>query len=120
MPKTAGSGDPQIDKFRYVDTSLDAMLQEFRTRGVPADRLDIKLFGGANVLSTLSKENAIGSLNWQQAKRSMEKLSLELTAHDIGGETGRRLVFETVSGNVLVKRLRAATTERGIPHGDKA
>jgi len=125
MPKGEGNVDGKTEKFRYVDTSFEGMLHEFRIRGVPAERLEIKLFGGANVIKAMSKTTAIGSLNWQQAKRSLQKLSLALSAHDVGGAAGRRLVFETVSGEVLVKRLRTipeakTARDRGAWHAQKA
>ena len=125
MPSGKTPQDANLDKFRYVDTSLEAMLQEFRRRGVPAERLEIKLFGGANVLAKLSKERAIGSLNWKQAQKSLEALSLALLAHDVGGEAGRRLLFETTSGEVFVKHLRTISqanpaNRNGYAYGEKA
>ena len=117
MPDNKVSDHTKVDKFRYVDTSLEAMLHEYRIHGVPAARLEIKLFGGANVLTRISKERAIGSLNWQQAKRSMQKLSLALRAHDIGGEAGRRLLFETITGEVFVKRLRTISPSEFVKKG---
>jgi chemotaxis protein CheD len=93
------------DAFRYVDSSLAAMLREFRVRSVPAVRLEIKLFGGANVLETISAKHAVGSLNWQQAHVSLEGLKLTILAQDIGGDVARRLRFETGTGEVFVKQL---------------
>lgn len=104
------NSNSNMDIFRYVDTSFDAMLSEFQRYGVPPERLEIKLFGGANVLLRMSKNLAIGSLNWQQARQSLQKCKLGLRAHDIGGEAGRRLLFETATGEVFVKTLRVMTT----------
>ncbi len=113
------------DAFRYVDSSLEAMLREFRVRSVPAARLEIKLFGGANVLETISAKHAVGSLNWQQAHLSLGGLNLPILAQDIGGDVARRLIFETGSGEVFVKQLamnahakRARETARS--HAKKA
>jgi chemotaxis protein CheD len=110
MPAEEARDRANMDIFRYVDTTFDAMLQEFQRYGVPSGRLEIKLFGGANVLTRMSKNLAIGSLNQQQAKHSLQKFSLRLRAHDVGGEAGRRLVFETATGEVFVKTLRVMTT----------
>jgi chemotaxis protein CheD len=114
LPQMPEAGDTSEDvRFRYVDTSLSTLLAEFLNHGVPADRLEIKLFGGSNVLESISGERAIGSMNWRQAKRSIEQLSLSLRAHDVGGEIGRRLIFTTTTGEVLVKMLGPAPrTER--------
>ena len=125
MPTGKTPQDMQLDKFRYVDTSLVAMLQELQRCGVPAGRLDIKLFGGANVLTKISKERAVGSMNWKQAEKCMEKFSLALRARDVGGEAGRRILFETVSGEVFVKLLRTASQaetaiRKVVGYGEKA
>ncbi len=121
------NGEQQLeeDAFRYVDSSLEAMLREFRVRAVPAARLEIKLFGGANVLETISAKHAVGSLNWQQAHLSLDTLRLPILAQDIGGDVARRLIFETGSGEVFVKQLamnahakRARETARS--HAKKA
>jgi chemotaxis protein CheD len=93
------------DAFRYVDSALEALLGQFRWRDVPAARLEIKLFGGANVLQTISGEHAVGPQNWRQAQLSLETLHLPILAQDIGGEVARRLIFVTGTGAVLVKRL---------------
>ncbi len=100
----AGTEEKQ-DDFRYVDSSLDAMLNTFRKHNVPVQRLEIKLFGGANVLQNMPEKHAVGSLNWQQARQSLQAVRLDLCAHDIGGQAGRRLLFETATGAVFVRRL---------------
>lgn len=115
-PLDAQEAHNAADRFRYVDTSLKAMLAEFTKRQIPASRLQIKLFGGANVLEVLSDSNAVGSLNWKQAQRLLKDLNLMVSAHDIGGEAGRRIVFDTATGDVLVKTL--GVTSRG--HSDQS
>jgi chemotaxis protein CheD len=124
-PGAEGKEQLPADAFRYVDSSLEAMLREFRVRSVPAARLEIKLFGGANVLETISAKHAVGSLNWRQAHLSLEGLKLPILAQDIGGDVARRLIFETGSGEVFVKQLamnahakRARETARS--HAKKA
>jgi chemotaxis protein CheD len=105
QPRTEEGKLAAEDHFRYVDSSLAAMLREFRVRSVPAARLEIKLFGGANVLETISAKHAVGSLNWQQAHLSLEGLKLSILAQDVGGDVARRLIFETGTGEVFVKQL---------------
>jgi chemotaxis protein CheD len=100
----------KAQRFHYVDTSVEDMLNQFRARSIPPHRLEIKLFGGANVVEVLTENRAIGSLNWKQARRSLEEQNLSVSAHDVGGNAGRRIIFETEDGSVMVRRLRSAAS----------
>jgi len=102
-----------LDCFRYVDSALEAMLEQFVACDIPADRLQIKVFGGANVLVPKSESTAIGSLNWRRAKQLLSELNLPTSAHDIGGETGRMVIFDTEVGEVRVRRLGGGGFETG-------
>jgi chemotaxis protein CheD len=113
-PAAEAAGQVADDCFRYVDSSLEAMLREFRVRAIPAMRLEIKLFGGANVLETISASHAVGSLNWRQAQLSLENMKLPILAQDIGGEVARRLIFETGTGEVFVKQLAMDSHSRHV------
>jgi chemotaxis protein CheD len=107
-PDHSADGSYKRQRFHYVDTSIEDMLNEFRARSIPPWRLEIKLFGGANVLAMLTESRAVGSLNWKQARRLLHEQNLSVSAHDVGGNTGRRIIFETEHGSVMVKRLRSA------------
>ena len=107
-PPYSHTSSDAADRFHYVDTSIEDMLTEFRLLSIPLQRLEIKVFGGANVLEVLGEHRAIGSLNWKQARRLLHEQNLSVCAHDVGGKTGRRIIFETVHGSVMVKRLRSS------------
>ncbi len=109
-PEHSSDSPHKDQRFHYVDTTVADMLSQFRARSIPPSRLIIKLFGGANVLAMLTDHRAIGSLNWQQARRSLEEQNLSVSAHDVGGKEGRRIIFETEDGSVMVKRLRSSTS----------
>ena len=65
-------------------------------------RLTAKIFGGASMFqSTPSIE--IGRMNQEAVTRILAKLGIPVIARDLGGETGRRLTFHTLTGIVAVK-----------------
>lgn len=99
------------EKFKFVDSSLRYMLECFSAHGIYAKDIVAKLFGGADMFDSLSLERRGKTVGWQNvlvAKEELQRHGVRLTAQDIGGEQGRRLVFNTQSGEVYLKRLRRA------------
>jgi chemotaxis protein CheD len=96
------------ESFRYVDCSIVNMLKRFQSLGIESKELDIKLFGGANVIATENKNSSliVGTQNVKQALYSIESESLSLLVSDVGGREGRKIQFFTHTGDILLKRLR--------------
>jgi chemotaxis protein CheD len=72
--------------------------------------LEIKLFGGADVLPVSIVRNAkptIGALNCGVALEVLEEEGFKVTASDLRGIRGRTIRFHTGTGEVLVQRLAA-------------
>ena len=106
------------DGHRYVDFSIRYLAQQFDALGARRDELEVKLFGGADVLPLLSERTArptVGSLNCQAALEVLAEEGFHVAASDLGGTRGRRIHFHTGTGTVLVYRLEAWTGEREKP-----
>jgi chemotaxis protein CheD len=93
-------------RFYYLDWALEEMLAFFGRGGVRPQALEVKLFGGADVLPVFSGRRTVGQGNLESAKRLAARFGLEILASDIGGQVGRKITFMTETGNVLVRRLR--------------
>lgn len=93
------------DVFKYVDCSLHYMLWRLRGLGVTDSELEVKLFGGADTLSS-KKENTIGSLNVKMALDIIRREHLRIIAADVGDSFGRKIIFLTHTGEVYLKRLK--------------
>ena len=93
--------------FKFVDTSLQHMLGRFDRLGVTRRELVVKLFGGADMFELLqpSKTGSVGRQNIEIATRLLRQAGLPLKAADTGGRQGRKLLFYTHTGEVLLKRL---------------
>lgn len=94
-------------KHAYVDTAFEQMLSFFRRGGIDLSELEVKLFGGADVLRVLSGPKSVGKENLSAAQRVLAHHGLKLTASDIGGHVGRKVVFTTHTGSVQVHRMRS-------------
>jgi chemotaxis protein CheD len=96
------------DGYRYVDFSIHYLLEQFDAMGANRQELEVKLFGGADVLSvsaTRAGKTTVGTLNYQAALGVLEAEGLSVAASDLGGLRGRTIHFDTETGEVLVHRL---------------
>lgn len=92
---------------RYVDFSIRHLTREFEALGARREELEVKLFGGADVLPTNGRRNhpTVGALNCLAACQVAAEEGLTVSARDLGGTRGRRIHFHTGTGEVLLHRL---------------
>ena len=107
LPKPkAGMDTSRMTKF--VDSSIRLMVDELVAMGAVLERLEAKIFGGANMFEALQEWSgeSIGQRNIASARETLEGLGIPLKAEDVGGNFGRTLVFNLESGKVTVKSVR--------------
>ncbi|MFP4390290.1 MAG: chemotaxis protein CheD [Desulfococcaceae bacterium] len=92
---------------RYVACVLPSLLQRIRTRGVPSDDLACGLFGGSDLYG-VNGVAAVGRINAETAAAFLASAGLRVRHRDVGGKAGRKLIFNTETGEIWLKRLREA------------
>jgi chemotaxis protein CheD len=111
------------DAFRFVDRAIPYMIEEFARFGIKRKDIEVKLFGGSDVLSTIGGENApatVGNQNVRRALEVIEKERLVLLAEDVRGEEGRKILFHTHTGNILLKRIRKTESYGALNEKDQS
>jgi chemotaxis protein CheD len=101
---------------RYVDCSIRYLAKQFDAMGVRREDLEVKLFGGADVLPLAvgrSRKSTIGALNCRTALEVLEEEGFRTLASDLGGIRGRTIQFHTGTGEVLVYRLEKSSAVPG-------
>jgi chemotaxis protein CheD len=93
----------------YVDFAIREMAQKLDSRGAARAEVVVKLFGGNDVLTTISghPRPTIGRLNREAAMQVLEEEGFTVTASCLGGTTGVHIQFETATGEVLLRRLNS-------------
>jgi chemotaxis protein CheD len=102
--------DKCLQKNKYVECVIPEMIQRFQDLGGRMNEVEVKLFGGSSMFfrSSPQRENLqVGSKNVSMARRKLAEAGLELKSFDVGGNQGRKIYFDTDSGDVWVKRFRA-------------
>jgi chemotaxis protein CheD len=102
---------------RYVDFCIRYLAQQFDALGAHRQDVEVKVFGGADVLPVDRLRAGRPTVGAQNCKVAVEVLAAEgftVSASDLGGVRGRRIHFHTGTGEVLLHRL-AAWSDRERP-----
>jgi chemotaxis protein CheD len=93
---------------RYVDFAIRDLARRFDDLGVERTEVQVKLFGGADVLRSKSHAIAratVGSLNCDEAIAVLQAEGFQITASSLRGSAGRKIQFNTETGDVMVRCL---------------
>lgn len=91
---------------RYVECIIPEMARRMQEKGMVLSELEIKLFGGADMMmDSLADHQRVGSQNVLKSKMILARMGMTIKSSDVGGGAGRKLIFDTRSGDVWIKRL---------------
>jgi len=90
---------------RYGNYAMEALINDVLRSGCARHDLEIKLFGGANF--TIGPA-MVGEKNAQFVLRYLETDGLRVAAHDLGGQSGRRIHYFPATGKVERMLLKPA------------
>lgn len=108
LPQSQGrtwGDDPKST--RYGNFAMEKLLNELLKAGCARERLEIKLFGGGNVIDST---NAIGSENADFVLRYLEAEGLRCAAQDLKGSYPRRIHYFPATGRVVRRLLGTGET----------
>lgn len=88
-------GEAGVSGMRYGVNAMELLINGLLKLGAQRDRLEAKLFGGANVVRGLSD---IGAQNAAFAERYLRDEGITCTGSSLGGKSARRLQYWPVSG----------------------
>ncbi len=94
------------------------MLETMDKIGIPRKELTIKMFGGSSGLAVRNVDHTtydIGRRNIAMARKLLQFARLDIKVEDVGGQRGRKLMFNTQTGEVWVKKLRTMGPESDTP-----
>jgi len=91
---------------RYGDVAMRRLLDEMMMRGSQFRHLQATVIGGACVLPANQGRAAdLGRANARVALGILGAAGIPVVMEDLGGQRGRRVLFHTGSGDVLVRQL---------------
>lgn len=89
---------------RYGTYAMESLINDLLKLGAQRGRLEVKLFGGGRVLTSITD---VGARNIEFVRQFVEIEGYAIAAQDVGGTQPRKIVYFPSAGRVKVRRLRA-------------
>ena len=96
---------------KYGNIAIPKLIQKMLDLGADKKSLCAKIFGGGVVLSVTSPFMNIGERNILFAEDMLKQEQIPIISADTGGQLGRKLIFNTETGAVFVKKLTRQTDD---------
>jgi len=90
---------------RYGIAAMETLINDLLKLGSRKDRLELKLFGGGNVMAM--DINGVGDRNVQFVRQFVKTEGLPVVAEDLGEPYPRKVNYFPKTGKVMVRRLRS-------------
>ncbi|MEA2102816.1 MAG: chemotaxis protein CheD [Thermodesulfobacteriota bacterium] len=106
LPKYRSSYNKGLSAF--VDTSIAWMLDQFTSKRITKKEIEVKIFGGSAMFDQENQKGYtanVGSANIETARNCLEKSGIKIKAWDVGGNLGRKMIFDTATGDILIKKV---------------
>jgi chemotaxis protein CheD len=98
-----------LERFRYVHCTIPWMLGQLSLPGVHRSEIEIKLFGGGDMFNSSGlgdEKMGVGKQNAATALNILRKEGLAVVSQDLEGSIGRKIIFNTGTGEVWLKRIK--------------
>jgi chemotaxis protein CheD len=109
LPFWNGEG---LESPKYGNIAIDMLLAKIIECGAQKASLQAKVFGGANQYTYSKNAFNIGERNIRLALHTLEEFNIPVVALSVGGVCGRKILFESRSGQVLMKYITQNNLER--------
>ena len=98
--------------FGNVATFL--LVKMFRKGGSKIEDIEAQIFGGAHPEASIQLE--IGRENVIQAKKVLKERKIKIVSEDVGGDRGRKIIFDTLAGHVAVVKVKKIRKRDWFPY----
>jgi len=117
LPFWNGDGIPTP---KFGNIAIELLQQKLLELGATPKKLEAKIFGGAALLSDGTGPFSVGSRNIDIARYLLGQLRIPIVAEDVGGRSGRKIIFHTATGDIDICRHRPPVPVMHAPAGPTA
>jgi chemotaxis protein CheD len=116
LPESAGAGwDTASASMRYGNVAMERLINDILKRGGARERLEIKVFGGGNVMNGTTN---IGHRNAEFVEQYLAAEGLPIAAHHLRGNLPRRVHYFPATGKVMLLELQRSEQEEVVRSED--
>jgi chemotaxis protein CheD len=90
---------------KYGNVAIERLVEKMLKTSDKAD-ITAKIFGGANLMNLQENVYRIGERNISIAEEILASYKIPITGRSVGGSYGRKILFNSSTGEVLVKYLK--------------
>jgi chemotaxis protein CheD len=113
LPRPSGAGNDTWENLagratRYGSASMEQLINRILSAGGSRADLEVKIFGGGKVLSSLSD---VGSHNVSFVRDFLRQEGLKVQSEDVGSNCPRHVQYFPMSGRVRVRHLSSRHNE---------
>jgi len=96
---------------KFADLGIPLIIREMQALGANPARLKAKLVGGAQMFSGLDDRLTlnIGLRNTEKSREMLKMLGIPIISEEVGGNRGRTMILDTVTGDVVIRTLGTKT-----------
>ncbi|HUU75779.1 MAG TPA: chemotaxis protein CheD [Methanoregulaceae archaeon] len=89
---------------KFADTAVETLVSELIGKGCRLAIMQAKIAGGAAMFKTFSENLNIGERNVNAIRECLKDRKIPIIAEDVGGCTGRTIVYHpTCAGKLMIK-----------------
>jgi chemotaxis protein CheD len=88
---------------KFADTGVETLIEALESEGGNPQNMEAKIAGGSDMLDFSESGSGIGQRNAEQVRETLDEYGVSLVGEDVGGDHGRSLRLEGVSGDLIVK-----------------
>lgn len=103
LPLWNGEGLPTP---RYGNVAIPRLIEKLVALGADPKKLQAKVFGGAALWRNAEGLTSIGERNFELAQDLLREARIPIVNTDVGGNRGRKIIFNTAEGSVMLRRHR--------------
>jgi len=89
---------------RFGNVATPLLIKMMQEEGSVLADLEAQLFGGARTVRNISAN--IGRENVAMARKILSHFGIPIISEDVEGQLGRKIVFNTLSGEVVVLKVK--------------
>ena len=99
-------GEGGTESTRYGNFAMELLINDILKNGGRRDFLEVKVFGGGNVIKEMTVTN-IGGRNADFVRTFLKTEGFKIVSQDLGDVYPRKVVYDPFTGKVQVKKLRS-------------
>ena len=106
---------------KYGVHAMKLLIEQMIGMGAARSMLAARIFGGSNCLRFVEKQDRlVAELNIEFAKSFLDLNNIPIISQDVGGYLGRKIIFFTDSGEVLLQYHKSSWFEAPIQRKRKS